>query len=113
MPTLKHEDAIKEYWLQVKDQYPDIPYHQFEVICKSPFKAVREWIRGGGLPHIMVKYLGKFRVMKGTIEYMMKENQRLFDKGVRPQEPYERRKQFYETYLKDLENEVEDYEIED
>jgi hypothetical protein len=113
MPLIKHEEAIKQYWEEVKDKYPNISYAQFEIICKSPFKAVKEWIKGGGLPIIMLKYFGKFRVMRGTIIDFMKDNQKLFDKGIRPLDVYQKRKEFYENYLKDLENEVEDYEIGD
>jgi hypothetical protein len=103
MPLLTHDSAVKEYWETVKDKYPELTFEEVELICKSPFKAIREWIRDMSLPLISVKYLGKFRVFPGKIRSLIKENEGCIKHGVITQERYETRKAFLDNYLVEIE----------
>jgi hypothetical protein len=102
MPNLAHADAIKEYWDIVKDNYPNITFEQFETVCKSPPKAIKQWIKNGDLPIIHVKYLGKIMVYKGTIIHRIKDIQRKYDLGYIPEHIYTKEKQYLEDYLVEI-----------
>lgn len=108
MPLLEHDKAIRQYWLEVKDKYPDMTYEQFKEICKSPFTAIKMWIRSGIFYKIMIKFLGKFRVSKFKAKEAMASNQRKFDKEEISEEQYLRDKLYLENYMKDLDMSFED-----
>lgn len=108
MPLLTQEKAIKEYFEEVKHKYPDVDFDRFEAICKAPMQFVKFIIKSGKLPKILVKHLGKFRVFPSRIKDQLKSEQRFFEKGITDEAYYNERKQFYEAYLKELENEKKD-----
>jgi len=61
MPKLTHDEAIRQYYEEVKDQYPEINFTRFEAICKAPFEFIKHCIRQDSLPVITIKFFGKIR----------------------------------------------------
>lgn len=108
MPQLDHDQVIRQYWLEVKDKYPDLTYEQFKEICKSPFAAIKVWIKSGFFFRILVKYLGKFKVSGFKAKEAIATNQRRFDKGDISEVQYLTDKKYYEEYLRDVESSFED-----
>lgn len=72
MPTLEHNDAITQYWEEVKHKYPNVSFRTFEVACKAPFEFIKSCMRDNKLPIILVKYLGKIRPMRTKILKQMR-----------------------------------------
>lgn len=108
MPLLTQDKAIKEYYEEVKHKYPDVDFERFEAICKAPMNFIKQCIRSGKLPKILVKHLGKFRVFPSKIKDQLKSEERFFQKGITDEAYYNEKKEFYTNYLKALEDERED-----
>lgn len=73
MALLETNDTIRAYYEIVKDKYPDIPYSQFEAICKNPFRFFKNKIETDSMPIIAIKYFGKFKVYPSKIKTIIKE----------------------------------------
>lgn len=104
MSILEHEDAIKEYYEQVKDKYPNIDFEKFRKICKSPFEFIKKCIRSNDMPKIMIKYIGKFRIFPGRIKKALKSNDLYLEREIITPEYHQEKKGIYENYLNDLLN---------
>lgn len=113
MPVMDNDRAIKEYWEEVKHEYPDISFEDFRKICRSPFDFIKKCISGGEFPRILVKYLGKFKVFEGRIRNLMTKNQQLYEKGFRSEVDYERIKIDLANHLNRIQNEKDDDEEDD
>ncbi len=111
MPNLDHTKAIQLYWQEVKEKYPHLSFDRFELICKSPFLAIRHWIRRGDFPIIMLKYMGKFKVTKPKVKVAIRINKLKFDQGHKTEEQYKFHKEFLDNYLEQMENEERDIQI--
>jgi len=105
MPLLSQETVIKEYFSQVRDQYPDLDYERFEEVCRSPFLFIKECIRSGALPVILVKYLGKFRVFSSSVAKLKRITKVYFDRGFMDEVEYENKIDFLDRYAARLEKE--------
>jgi hypothetical protein len=110
MPTLTHKNAIREYYEQVKDQYPpDLTYEQFEEICKSPFKAAKYYIKSNLFPIINFKNFGKMFAPKYRIKKRLEDIEGWYRHGAITEEQLiEYRKVFGEYYEALLEEEKQD-----
>ena len=53
---------IRQYWDEVKDNYPDMDFEEFKAVCKRPFEYTKEQMESGELPTIRLKYFGTFLV---------------------------------------------------
>lgn len=102
MPTLEHEKAIKQYYEEVKEKYPDLDYDKFREICRTPFEYIKKVIMGGMLPKILVKHLGKFRTFPTRVKERIKSNKVYFEKGFIEKEQYEAENLRLTNHLKDL-----------
>lgn len=107
MPLLTQEKMIKEYYDEVKDKFSDVNFERFESICKSPMNFVKQMIKCGELPLILIKHIGKFRVFKGKIKRELASQERFFNKGIITEDIYTERKKFFKKYLNDLTYETE------
>lgn len=103
MPDLDRDDGIREYWEGVKHKYPGTSLEEFRNICNSPFDAVKEWIRSGTLPFIMVKYLGKFVIHSTKVRILLKRLDTELAEGKITPEYHTQWKKYYEDYLVALE----------
>lgn len=72
MALLETNDTIKEYYQEVKDNYPTIPFEEFMEICKAPFKFFKLKIEGEDMPTIYIKYFGKFKVFSTRLRTLLK-----------------------------------------
>lgn len=88
MPLLEHDKAIKDYWNEVKDKYPDIPFSQFEEICKAPWNFVKFTMREGLLATLSFKYFGKFKVFPAKVKTSIKNIERDYNKNFITLEDY-------------------------
>ena len=113
MPTINQEDGIREYYEQVKDQYPDIDFVRFRRVCKAPFEFIKSCIRDDSLPRIIIKYLGKLVVFPGKIRRLISDNQRAYDGKFISQEAFEKRDKYLKDYLKEIEDEDNNEEEEE
>ena len=81
---------IKEYYEEVKNLY-DIPYEEFEKICRTPFKFVKEKFNEGLLKNIRFQYFGVFEVSKGRVKYSKKQVEKNYREDKISLERYEKR----------------------
>ena len=56
------QTIISEYYEQVKDQYPDLTFTEFEKICQAPFVFLKKEMEEGNLPTVRFQYFGTFLV---------------------------------------------------
>ena len=113
MPVLEHEKAIKEYYEQVKDKYPDIDFERFREICKAPFRYIVSRIREGNLPIIMVKHLGKFIPSIRRVRERLKTEQRFFEMKITTEEEFIKNSTYLQNYINDYKNEISREVIDD
>jgi hypothetical protein len=52
---------IKEFYEQVKEQYPQLSFEDIEIICSAPFKYLKNIFDNGSLDTVKLKRLGMFR----------------------------------------------------
>ena len=55
-----NDDNIREYFNQVKDQYPNLKYEDIEHCILSAFTFFRKCIESCNFQIIHIKYFGKF-----------------------------------------------------
>jgi hypothetical protein len=106
MPLLDNENAIREYYEQEKEKYPDLTYEQFKEICRSPSQFFKQCIRGNGLPRILVKHLGKFRVFPSRLKKELTKYTKFFEKGIIDEDTYNQNTIWANYHLKNIENEI-------
>ena len=111
MPNLSHDKAIEEYWEQVKHQYPNLTFEQFQAACKSPFKAIKDWIRSDEFPYIFVKHLGKIRVTETKLYDKLSLNEYKFKNNQITEQEYLDTKKFLIDYLEEIKRENEEVEL--
>lgn len=102
MPQLEHDDAIKQYYEEVKHLYPDVSFIAFDKICRTPFKFVKGCIKSLAMPFIRLKYIGEFRIFPSAIKQALTNNKTYFTKGIISEEEYTRNKIYYLKYLEEL-----------
>ena len=102
MPILEQEKAIKQYYEEVKDKYPDIDFNRFREACRFPFEYIKKVIMGGMLPIIMVKHLGKFRTFPGKVKDRIRANKVYYEKGIIDEETFTKEDTRLTNHLKDL-----------
>lgn len=101
MPVLEHEDAIKQYYEEVKDKYPEMDHAEFELVCRAPFLYIKRCIMSTTVAYnIRVKFLGVFNLYTKRVRESMTINERAFKKKIITEEEYTNRK----DYLERLEN---------
>lgn len=88
---------VEEYWEEVKDQY-DVSFEEFKIICRSPFKFVKEVMSSGILKNIRLKYFGVFEVSKSRVNYCKKSLQKNYDKGLVSKKHYNKRMEILNNY---------------
>lgn len=71
MPVIDNDKAIRGYWEEVKEKYPQLSFEKFEEICKAPFEYIKQSVRMDSLPIILIKYLGKLRPYRSTLLRMI------------------------------------------
>ena len=52
---------IKEFYEQVKEQYPQLSFEDIEIICSAPFKYLKNIFDNGSLDTVKLKRLGMFK----------------------------------------------------
>lgn len=88
---------IENYWKEVKDQY-NISFGEFELICKTPFKFVKNIISSGVLKNIRFKYFGVFQVSGSRVKYSKKSLQANYDKRLVSEKHYNKRMNVLNNY---------------
>lgn len=104
MPMLEHDNAIEEYYNEVKDKYPDIPFEKFKLICRTPWLYIKRCIQSTEMPIIHIKFFGKFRVFSHRVIKSLKACGTSYKNNRITIEEYEARKKFLTGYLKQLED---------
>ena len=100
---LSHDELIKIFYEQIKDEYPDFTFEQVEEICKAPFIYFKKRISEGfDLPIIQLKYLGTLTTTTGRIRSMIHSIRRHYAKGKITTVEYEEKDKFLRQRLKDL-----------
>jgi hypothetical protein len=108
MALLEHSKAIREYYNQVKDQYPELDHYQFERVCRAPWNYFKASMKEDGMPRICIKYLGKIFPSMSNIKKILGKLERC--KSRLPQEYYDQRKEHLTNTLIRLQNEKEDHD---
>lgn len=111
MPLLTHSKAIKEYWGEVKDKYPHISFERFEDVCRSPFVAIKHWIKDNYLPEIKIKFFGKFKVFAGNVKKAISYNDYLRSKDELTVEEHQQKNKFLNNYLYELNYKTSNVEL--
>ena len=89
---------IEEFYEENKHTYPDIPLSEFNNICNSPFKLVREVMNRGLLKNIRLQYFGVFEIMPSRVKYSLQNLESNYTKGVVSEKRYKERKEILSSY---------------
>ena len=100
MPTIDTDKLIKEYWITVKEKYPNFEFEQFERICKAPFWFFKTQIESDNPPIIHIKWLGKIRIYPSYIKRLIFKNDYQKARGSVSEEDYNRMNEEYQLRLK-------------
>lgn len=103
---IESKDLIEDYYNEVKDKYPGIPFEKFLMICRTPFLFFRKAMESPDFPLIHVKYFGKFVVWPGNAKKIIELMKIFLRSGKISQEQFDNR-------TKDLKAYIEKYEYED
>lgn len=68
------DDLIREYFKKVGDQYPNLDLRHFNQIVRAPFRFIARCMEMDELPTILVKGLGKFKVVRATMTKLLRYN---------------------------------------
>lgn len=99
MRVIETNESIKTYYEEVKDQYPDVTFAQFEEAIKASFYAFVKGMESVLFPIVKIKYLGKFLVYPAVAKAMMKKNDRDLVKGFITQEIHDIMNDNLQNYL--------------
>jgi hypothetical protein len=94
----KNSDNIRGYFEEVKDNYPDVDFEHFKMICLNPFKYVKEVMSSGVLKNIRLQYFGTFEVSSSRVKYSKKSLLESLSRGTVSQERYDKRMQTLNNY---------------
>ena len=87
------EKLIKGYHETIKDKYPDLTLDELTVMCKAPFKFLKQSWKNLLLPTIRFMYFGTFVVYKGRNAFIDRSLDRGLSMGTMTQERIEKLKQ--------------------
>jgi len=94
----KNLDNIRGYFEEVKDDYPDVDFEHFKMICLNPFKYIKEVMSSGVLQNIRLQYFGTFEVSASRVKYSKKSLEESLSKGTVSEERYNKRMQILSNY---------------
>ena len=103
--AIESKDLIEEYYKEVKDKYPDIPFEKFVMICKAPFIFFRKAIESADFPLVHVKYFGKFVVWPGSAKKVIELIAIMLRAGRITQQQYDERTANLKAYIEKYEYE--------
>lgn len=83
--TEKRIRLVEEYFNKVQ---PDMPYKDFEAICKTPFFHMKKYTLTGKLYEFRYKYLGKFLPNPTLLVWLLKKSKKLYESGKMNQATY-------------------------
>ena len=83
----KRNKLIEEYYNGLQ---PDMTYKEFETICKTPFKHMKDNLSSGNLYEIRFRYLGKFTPSPSSVVWMLGYTKDRYDKELIGQSEYNR-----------------------
>lgn len=75
---LENQELLKEFYERVKDEYPDLSFHQVRACCSTPFEYTKQEIESGDLPTIRLKYFGTFLVYPKRAKSILTKLERQF-----------------------------------
>jgi hypothetical protein len=85
--TVHQNKLIKEYYDKIQ---PDMPFTDFQEICRTPFKHMKSKLRSGDLYEIRLKYFGKFKPRPKRLVWLLYNTQKRYDNGLIDQKTYNR-----------------------
>lgn len=85
---LEFNKIVSDFYLRIKDDYPDISFSQVEKICKVPSQFFKSLTKLPVIPEIRFKYLGNFAVRPAKAAQSLIQNKINFDKGLLSEERY-------------------------
>jgi len=95
---LTTDNLIKEYYETIKDEYPNIPFKQIELMCKTPWTFLRHQMRKSSLPIVKFMYLGMFIVKRGVLDSIEPTADRLIEQNRITPRKYEKLKKIVEHH---------------
>ena len=97
---LKSPELLKEFYNEIKDEYPDLDIQQVTEVVNSPWKMLRKTMETGELDTIRFKYFGIFQVYTKRAEKMLTRSTKAFkDLKLEPVK-YFKIKEILEKFLK-------------
>lgn len=100
------QDLIKEYYEEIKGQYPDLTFEQVEDICQAPFIEVRKGMESGNYPTIRLKFFGIFLAYPKRVAAILKKYEGQFKEHRITPALYFKYKEQLERYLKNQNYEI-------
>ena len=88
---------IQEYYEEVGALH-DVSFEEFKVICKSPFRFIKESMSSGVLKDIRLKYFGIFKISKGRLKYFKNLVENKYKKGEIGEKKYAEKMKIYNSY---------------
>lgn len=75
------KDLIKEFYKEIKEEYPDLTLEQVRDICYGPWRFLRREIETPGLETVRFKYIGTFNVYKNRARQLLQNYEYNLSKG--------------------------------
>ena len=84
-----------------KSEYKDlVSLEEYKLICRAPFKLVRESIQRGDMENIILQYFGSFKPSKSKMNFQLKALEEKFQKGHISESYYLKRKKILSKDVK-------------
>lgn len=97
---IESQDLLHQYYLKVRDKYPDLSFDQFKLCCITPFEFVKQQMSSGNLPSIRIKNLGIFTVSRKRAQMILFRMEKQYAAGNLSEEIYTSKKAMIEKYLR-------------
>lgn len=89
---------IEEFYNEMKEYYPDLTLSDFNEICRTPFKYVKQVMSSGELKDIRLQYFGVFEVSPSRVKYNKKILKKNFEKGIVSENRYNKKMNILNNY---------------
>lgn len=96
---LSNDDILKEFYEELKEDYPDLTIEELKVICHNPWRFLKKEMESGELPEVRFKYFGTFQVYTGRAKMVLKNMKARFQKQQIDPKQYFKHKEMLEKFL--------------
>lgn len=108
---MEAKELIARYFETIKDKYPDIPFEEVDLMCRSVFSFVKKMMARTDILHIIrLQYLGVFTINFGSAVAQYKGLDKALEEERIPEERYHALKKSLPIYIKNHRKFTKEYE---